>query len=61
MISESAQGIAPTATTAQGGSSASEIAGSSRAAVSGTVTVETVAFRAQLASELSPNGTCSVP
>lgn len=61
MISESAQGIAPTATTAQGGSSTSEIADTDTSTISDAVTVEPVSFRAQLASELSPNGTCSVP
>lgn len=61
VISDSVQGVAPTATTAQGGASTAEVSGTDSLSAPGTVMVETVAFRAQLASELSPNGTCSVP
>lgn len=61
VISDSAQGVAPTATTAQGGASTAKVSGTDSLSAPGTVMVETVAFRAQLASELSPNGICSVP
>lgn len=60
VIEDSASGLAPTqiSTEAGGAASGAVDVGSQQ---DGAVLVETVAFRAQLASELSPNGTCSVP
>ncbi|MDO4898547.1 MAG: LCP family protein, partial [Rothia sp. (in: high G+C Gram-positive bacteria)] len=51
VISESANGTAPT----------NAAAPVSKNGQQSTAVIETVAFRAQLASELTPNGTCSVP
>ena len=56
VIADSASGIQPTATTAAASST-----GSAASAPSGLDVIETAAYRAQLTSELSENGTCSVP
>lgn len=56
VIADSASGIQPTVTTAAASST-----GSAASGPSGLDVIETAAYRAQLTSELSENGTCSVP
>lgn len=56
VIADSASGVQPTVTTAAASST-----GSAASGPSGLDVIETAAYRAQLTSELSENGTCSVP